>query len=217
MNKIFIIGLPRTGTTSLCAACIELGLTTAHTAYTIESFNNAQVIADTPVFNDYALLYQKYPDAKFIYLERDLELWLPSISKLLTRMSGNLFSDKGGFNDTIKRCFLNTFSGLDAKHLDNFEFLTGCYEIHKTKAVSFFEDTQAQHLFLNVSNPNSFVKLCDFLAVNTATTKITDMPKLNVNGKVTAWNDLNHPLKVSSTRMGKVDKDVDLLTFMQSV
>ncbi|TMO56758.1 sulfotransferase [Pseudoalteromonas phenolica] len=217
MSKTFIIGLPRTGTTSLCAACVELGLTTAHTAYTIESFSNAHVIADTPVFNDYALLYQRYPDAKFIYLERDLAVWLPSISKLLRRMSGNLFSDKGGFNDTIKRCFLNTFSGLDYDNLDNFDFLTTCYETHKAKAIAFFEDTQALHVFLNVSQPHSFAKLCDFLGVDAATTEIIDMPKLNVNGKVTAWNDLKHPLKVSSTRMGKVDKDADLLTFMQSV
>jgi hypothetical protein len=70
---------------------------------------------------------------------------------------------------------------------------------------------------LNVSQPNSFTKLCDFLEVDAASTEITDMPKLNVNGKVTAWNDLKHPLKVSSTRMGKVDKDADLLTFMQAV
>lgn len=217
MSKIFIIGLPRTGTTSLCAACIELGLTTAHTAYTIDALNNAQVIADTPIFNDYALLYQKFPDAKFIYLERDLEDWLPSISKLLTRMSANLFSDKGGFNDTIKRCFLNTFSGLETARLNDFKFLTACYETHRAQAMAFFERTQARHLFLNISHANSFTKLCHFLEVDGSASEIADMPKLNVNGKVTAWNDLKHPLKISSTRMGKVDKDTDLLAFMQSV
>jgi hypothetical protein len=59
--------------------------------------------------------------------------------------------------------------------------------------------------------------LCHFLEVDGSASEIADMPKLNVNGKVTAWNDLKHPLKISSTRMGKVDKDTDLLAFMQSV
>ena len=50
MQKIFIIGLPRTGTTSVCVAMLELGFYVAHTAYTDRSFTEAQVIADTPIF-----------------------------------------------------------------------------------------------------------------------------------------------------------------------
>jgi hypothetical protein len=82
MNKIFIIGLPRTGTTSVCAAMLTLGFRVAHTAYTVRAFDEAQVIADTPIFNDYQQLDQAYPKAKFIYLERSLKNWLPSIQQL---------------------------------------------------------------------------------------------------------------------------------------
>ena len=77
MNKIFIIGLPRTGTTSVCAAMLDLGFRVAHTAYTDRSFNEAQVIADTPIFCDYQHLDKAYPDAKFIYLTRTMDKWLP--------------------------------------------------------------------------------------------------------------------------------------------
>ncbi|MFQ3195483.1 MAG: hypothetical protein ACI9N3_002317, partial [Colwellia sp.] len=52
-TKIFIIGLPRSGTTSICAAMLELGYTVAHTAYTQKTFDQAQVIADTPIFADF--------------------------------------------------------------------------------------------------------------------------------------------------------------------
>ena len=214
MSKTFIVGLPRTGTTSLCVACINLGFPTAHTAYTVDTLTKAHVIADTPVFIDYQLLYSKFPNSKFIYLDRELELWSPSISNLLMRMSDNLFSKKGGFNDTIKRCFLTAFAGVNENNLDNFDYLNMCYKKHRDQAVQFFEHTKVQHLFLNISAPDSILKLGYFMGVGSLG---DEMPKLNTNGKVTAWNDFKHPLKISSTRFGKVDKDRDLLAFMQSV
>jgi hypothetical protein len=55
-EKIFIIGLPRSGTTSICSVMLELGYSVAHTAYTQKTFDNAQVIADTPIFADYKQL-----------------------------------------------------------------------------------------------------------------------------------------------------------------
>jgi len=55
-SKIFIIGLPRTGTTSICNSFLQLGYKTAHTAYTQQAIITADVIADTPVFSEYALL-----------------------------------------------------------------------------------------------------------------------------------------------------------------
>ncbi|MEM7388342.1 MAG: sulfotransferase, partial [Pseudomonadota bacterium] len=47
-SKIFIIGLPRTGTTSICNSFLQLGYKTAHTAYTQQAITTADVIADTP-------------------------------------------------------------------------------------------------------------------------------------------------------------------------
>ncbi|HBY85576.1 MAG TPA: sulfotransferase family protein, partial [Colwellia sp.] len=55
-EKIFIIGLPRTATTSVCLAMLEQGFKTAHNAYTQDSFSQAQVLADTPIFCDYQTL-----------------------------------------------------------------------------------------------------------------------------------------------------------------
>ena len=33
-----------------------------------------------------------------------------------------------------------------------------------------------------------------------------DFEKMNMGGKVTAWNDIKHPLKVESTAKGRIDK-----------
>ncbi|WP_320819085.1 sulfotransferase, partial [Thalassolituus sp.] len=42
MSKIFIIGLPRTGTTSISVALLELGFLVAHTAFTKKAFEVAE-------------------------------------------------------------------------------------------------------------------------------------------------------------------------------
>jgi hypothetical protein len=207
MSKIFIIGLPRTGTTSVCVACLNLGYKTAHTAYTRNTFRDAQVIADTPIFNDYKRLSMLYPDAKYIYLDRELSLWLPSIAQLLTRMSSNLLSEKGGFNDTIKRCYLETFSGLNIHNVSDYAFLSQCYQSHKNNVMKFFESRQVDYLILNLAHTGSIQALASFLKVNCD----IPMPFLNKKGKVTAWNTIQNPLKVASTRQGKVDKDEVLL------
>ncbi|BBN81636.1 hypothetical protein PA25_16210 [Pseudoalteromonas sp. A25] len=209
-RKIFIVGLPRTGTTSICIACLELGYKTAHTAYTRQTFENAQVLADTPIFNDYQRLSEVYPNSRFIYLERDLPLWLPSISQLLTRMTTNLLTAEGGFNETIKRCYLNTFKGLTPELTTNYDYLKNCYELHKQQAKSFFNDNDLEHIDLNIAHAHALDKLTDFLGVTTHKLKL--MPFTNIGGKVTAWNNIRHPLKVESTRNGKVDKDSLLIT-----
>ncbi|OHU88113.1 MULTISPECIES: sulfotransferase [Pseudoalteromonas] len=209
MSKVFVVGLPRTGTTSLCIACLELGFKTAHTAYTKKTFQDADVIADTPIFNDYQRLAGVYPNSRFIYLERDINSWLPSISQLLNRMAGNLLRTDGGFNDTIKRCFLNTFSGLSEESINDDAFLRNCYTQHRHQAITFFESNQLPYLLLKVADTHAMDKLKCFLSAQ-GTDSNTTMPYTNKAGKVTAWNDIRHPLKVSSTRNGKVDKDTAL-------
>lgn len=202
-NKIFIIGLPRTGTTSVCHAFLEFGIPTAHTAYTNNCFDNAHAIADTPIFNDYKALDHYYPDAKFIYLERELNVWLPSIKQLLLRMHTNLTRTDGGFNIHIKHCYLNTFSNLTIDNINDDSYLTHCYNTHINDAKNYFKHQEQRFLSINIAKPQSYKMLCDFLAIKS---NKTDFEKMNMGGKVTAWNDIKHPLKVESTAKGRIDK-----------
>jgi hypothetical protein len=78
-NKVFIIGLPRTGTTSVSVALLEQGLTVAHQAFTKQAFMLADAVSDAPCFSDYQQLDKLFPNAKFVYLDRPLDKWLPSI------------------------------------------------------------------------------------------------------------------------------------------
>jgi len=203
VGKVFIIGLPRTGTTSLCAAILELGYKVAHTAYTQQTFDHADVIADTPIFCDYQQLDHYYPNSRFIYLEREAQLWLPSIKQLLIRMQKNIVRTDGGFNPIIKRCYQQVFSPFNKKNIQDEHFLLDCYQRHQDTISCYFKNRPQDILFIDISKENSYTKLLSFL-----TLEITDgsFQQMNIGGKVTAWNDLRNEKKISSTRQGKITK-----------
>lgn len=202
-QKIFIIGLPRTGTTSVCNAFLELGIPCAHTAYTNACFNSAVALADTPIFNDYQALDKYYPGSKFIYLERELTAWLPSIKQLLQRMHTNLTRADGGFNIHLKRCFLNTFRDFSLENINCEQYLTDCYNSHFSNAKHYFSKRTNDFLAIDIANPKSFSALCEFLNISS---ELHGFEKMNMGGKVTAWNDIKHPLKIESTAKGRIDK-----------
>ncbi|WP_198673711.1 sulfotransferase family protein [Algibacillus agarilyticus] len=203
-NKIFIIGLPRTATTSVCVALLELGFKTAHTAYTKKAMLNAQVIADTPIFADYQQLDKHYPNARFINLTRDLTHWLPSIQQLLTRMHTNVTRDDGGFNPIIKRCYQRVFSPFTLDNINNTQFLTQCYEQHQQGIQAYFSHRPNDLLNLDVSQPEAYAKLLAFLKI-TQNMPHSGFSVINKGGKVTAWNKIKHPNKIESTNNGKID------------
>ena len=208
-KKIFIIGLPRTATTSVCAAMLDLGLKTAHTAYTHKAMAQAQVIADTPVFCDYQQLDKNYSGAKYIYLTRSLPLWLPSIKQLLQRMATNLLRNDGGFNPTIKRCYQQVFSPFTEQNIKQDEFLTLCYQRHQQTVIDYFIDRPQDLLIMDVNHNNSYCALVEFLTTHNVITMPDNhgstFEHLNAGGKVIAWNNIKHPLKIESTNKGRVD------------
>jgi len=199
-DKIFIIGLPRTGTTSICAALLKLGYRVAHTAYTQRCMNDAQVIADTPIFCDYQVLANQYPNAKFIYLKRDLSLWLPSIRQLLQRMHKNITRKDGGFNPILKRCYQDVFSPFSLEKFIKDDFLIRCYQRHQENVFEFFEARSADLLCIDISKNEAFEQMLCFLNLDSSKTEfnIEGFEQMNVGGKITAWNNIKHPQKVDS-------------------
>nr|WP_170309641.1 sulfotransferase [Litorilituus lipolyticus] len=185
---------------------LELGFKTAHTAFTQVSFQQAQVIADTPIFCDYQALDKAFPGSKFIYLERESKLWVPSIKQLLQRMYTNLQREDGGFNPIMKRCYNEVFSPLTLENISNDDFLLACYEQHHQAVKQYFATRESDLLSINISDRTSFQKLLSFISINPEDSIKNDFYKINIAGKVRAWQGIKHPLKVESTSQGKVDK-----------
>jgi len=206
INKIFIIGLPRTATTSVCLAMLGLGFKTAHNAYTHHAFSEAQVIADTPVFCDYKILDGLFPNSKFIYLSRERENWLPSIKQLLQRMIVNLQRSDGGFNPHLKRCYKDVFSPLTAENIYQDDFLIQCYQRHQQDVFDYFQERATDFLNIEVAESESYQQLLAFLDISPEQGRASGFEKINIGGKVKAWQDINNVLKIESTNKGRIDK-----------
>lgn len=202
-QKIFIIGLPRTGTTSLCSTMLDLDFSVAHTAYTQNTFDDAEVIADTPIFCDYRELDICYPNSKFIYLNRNCDVWLPSIKQLLLRMHTNIVRLDGGFNPIIKRCYQSVFSPFTLENISEEPFLRACYKKHRNDINIYFKDREEDLLTIEIDQEDSYQQLISFLKLEYREGSFTIM---NSKGKITAWNDLKHINKVASTLNGKINK-----------
>lgn len=185
---------------------LSLGFRVAHTAYTNACFEHANVIADTPIFSHFKSLDLIYPESKFIYLQRDLDQWLPSISQLLARMRKNLTRQDGGFNPIIKASYKNVFGNLAIENSLNEKALHTCYKSHEAEVDAYFAQDNSKLLRLNLSEPGGFNKLLRFLAISPEDAQVKGFQRINVNGKVTAWNDIQHENKIPSTRAGKCDK-----------
>jgi len=206
INKIFIIGLPRTATTSVCLASLGLGFKTAHNAYTQHAFTQAQVLADTPIFCDYQTLDKQFPNSKFIYLTREASLWLPSIKQLLQRMIVNLQRGDGGFNPHLKRCYSEVFSPLTVDNIEQDDFLFRCYQRHQQGIATYFKERKQDLLTIDVSDDQSYARMLEFLGHDTSLSNNSGFNVINIGGKVKAWQAINNKLKIESTNKGKIDK-----------
>lgn len=196
MSKIFIIGLPRTGTTSISVALLELGLKVAHTAFTKKAFEVADAISDAPCFSDYEQLDALFPGSKFVYLNRDLDKWIPSITMLLEKMAPHLELKNGHFSPVLKRSFHQTFPNI---HSQCEHTLTSYYRLHQQGVFNYFKDRD-DFISLDVSHSGSLLKLKQFLGMPAEGEP--NFAKLNVGRNVANWREYKHPNKVNANLAG---------------
>lgn len=198
MNKLFIIGLPRTGTTSISVSLLE-HFKVAHTAYTKRAFELADVVSDCPCFSDYQQLDALFPESKFVYLQRPLDQWLPSIQMLLNKMLPNLKGETY-LNPILKRSFKQTF---DLNNIDNpldEAHLTACYQRHEQVLVDYFHGRD-NLLSIDISQADSLPRLLAFLGLPHSGDE--QFPHLNIGKRVDNWKDIKHPHKVNPNAAGR--------------
>lgn len=203
MNKLFIIGLPRTGTTSISVALLDHGFKVAHTAYTKRAFELADVISDAPCFCDYQELDKLFPNSKFVYLDRSLASWVPSMQMLLNKMLPELTPKTGYLNPVLKRCINTSFKLSTTADPLSEHHLTTCYLDHQDNAFSYFA-TRADFLHIDISQSGSLKTLLQFLEISAE--DVGDFPHLNVGKQVDNWQQLKHANKINSLSAGKEHK-----------
>lgn len=200
MNKLFIIGLPRTGTTSISVALLDYGFKVAHTAYTKRAFELADVISDAPCFADYKELDKLFPDSKFVYLDSALERWVPSMQMLLNKMLPELELKSGYLNTVLKRCMNKTFMPLSTAEPLAKKHLERCYVAHKQAVLDYFANRH-DLLSIDISQTGSLKKLLEFLGIDTQAAG--EFPHLNIGKRVDSWKEFKHPNKINPMTAGK--------------
>ena len=180
MEKIFGIGLSRTGTTSLTNALRVLGYTSVHyPKYYHDSYfkihidehvlNEFDSLTDVPVAHQYKNLDAKYPNAKFILTVRDEDSWIKSVTKFFT--TGN--NSRGYLIDVLR--FINPKNNkwrsnylLRHRIYGSFKFkkdkYLSAYKSHNESVINHFKNKNHKLLVVDLINePNKWQKLCDFL------------------------------------------------------
>lgn len=204
INKIFIIGLPRTGTTSTSAVLLDHHFKVAHTAYTQHAFALADVISDAPCFCDYPQLDRLFPGSKFVYLDRAMTHWIPSIQMLLKKMLPQLDEKSGYLNPVLKRCFNHTFALATTANPLETAHLEACYRAHQ-QAVGQYFSSRNDLLVIDISKAESLPNLLEFLGIPAADAA-GEFPRLNSGKRVDSWKELKHPNKINSNSAGKTHR-----------
>tara|TARA_B100000809_G_C15021118_1_gene488476 strand:+ start:385 stop:1017 length:633 start_codon:yes stop_codon:yes gene_type:complete len=199
MSKIIIVGLPRTGTTSISVALLEQGLKVAHTAFTQQAFSLAEAVSDAPCFSDYRQLDQLFPGSRFIYLDRPLDKWIPSMQRLLIKMLPELEPKKGYLNPVLKRSFISTFELFDNIDPLTHKHLEQCYRKHQRKIFDYF-DGRDNLLKIDIGQTGSLTTLLQWL--NFSSASYAEFPLLNSGKEVDAWKNHKHPNKINPNSSG---------------
>lgn len=163
-SKVFGIGLPKTGTTSLYAALYYLGYRAGtyrhmarlgmgewfHGDFTKDYFQDYDALTDLPLPVFYKGLYARYPGSKFILTVRPISTWLQSCKRQFSIPSPHEFSRKGRV-------------AIFGAELPDENLLLQAYNSHYESVLEFFADKPDSLLIFNAFDGDSWHKLCPFL------------------------------------------------------
>jgi hypothetical protein len=168
VQKVFGIGLHRTGTTSLTEALRILGFKSVHYPYAVFRSESAgcvletkqaarfDAITDLPAARFYRELDEAFPGSKFILTVRDEESWLRSMRRL--RHWHPLFAH---FFPKVDALAVEMFG---ASRYDDEAELLRRYRTHNDAVRAYFSGKHAKDLLvLDVSDRRAWRTLCAFL------------------------------------------------------
>lgn len=134
--KILNIGLPRTGTYSLCIALRSINISCVHYPFSIKNIHNYSAACE--VIFDYESLEKEFPNSLYIYTKRDLNSWMISCNK-----------HKKNYKPNWNPFWLS--SDYEAEYYK------------KEESLKFFNNKKNRLLIFNVFKNDGWNKLCGFL------------------------------------------------------
>ncbi|HVZ05502.1 sulfotransferase [Hyphomicrobium sp.] len=166
-QKVFGIGLSRTGTTSLHAALTELGLDSAHwtnplTHQVLSSpdFYMFGACCDCCVSPEFEKLFYLYPESKFVLTVRSIDDWERSFWRHHRRVSwaGDMNSFRKSFAARpFQECEIEfaLYAATDQ--------VSEAYRAFDERVTRFFGSDSGRLLKLNIADGEGWSELCSFL------------------------------------------------------
>ena len=173
MNKIFGIGLPKSGTSSLHEALKLLGYTSTQNPddkitekelrsanYNLSILTKYDAVMDIPIPAIYSQLDEAWPDSKFILTVRPIDSWIES-------------SRRAGFNQSYAipkpgstvEFYMTLLFGCNVFDEKRYRWV---YETHNKIVQDYFSGAKSdQLLILDFSRGDGWKELCTFLDLPT--------------------------------------------------
>lgn len=169
--RVFGIGLPRTGTTSLVAALDILGFRPAvHNPAGARTIGGCRAAADVTIACRYKALSVIYPDARFVLTTRDVRAWLDSSARQLERdsageMSADLDAPENWHRWFGREAYLALFGPRDFLR----EHWLAVYRTHDRQVRQHFRRAPGRLLAFDLcadrADAEKWRELCAFLGV----------------------------------------------------
>ncbi len=159
MEKIFCIGMYKTGTTSVGKAFEVLGLRTFHGTNPILDIGNDKFNWCADEFSHYrprlknlVTLYDAFEDYPFMWIFREMHEEFPGAKFILTERDST----------AVAKSDINMWKQLGRSPIPDKQVFIDRYEKHHAAVVDHFGDS-GQLLRLRLGSGNEWQELCDFL------------------------------------------------------
>jgi len=167
-EKVFGIGLAKTGTSSVAKAMSFLGYHSYHEPPYLDRLYQYDFFNDIIIAGRFEFLDMVFPNAKFILTIRDIEPWIKSTEKWWGDLSkGQALGPNGereGFStvyDPLSASFNRYLIYGDVVY--NRENYIKCHLEHIEKVKNHFKGRENKLLVMDVCNGDGWEKLCGFL------------------------------------------------------
>lgn len=154
-NKVFGIGLSRTGTMSLTQALETLGYKTVHYPKDLSVIDKVDAATDSTVAIEFRELDRKYPGSAFILTVRKMDRWLNSMKWLMGRESMATEENKKFIYAMRKRLY--GIAEFDAQKLKE-----GYFQ-HMEEVLDHFRRRMGDLLVIDICAGEGWQKLAPFL------------------------------------------------------
>jgi Sulfotransferase domain len=152
-NKVFVIGLSKTGTTTLSRALDILGISSLHYPSRLSDIADYQSASDLPVALAFKKLDKLYPGSLFILTTRDQDPWLESMEKHIAKIP---------IPNPGTRAYSLREAAFGSAGFDRDTAILG-YQQHIEDVEKYFEQRKDELLVMNLPEQFNWHRLCEFL------------------------------------------------------